>query len=287
MPRFSHHTHSIRFMSDLYPSFPYDEKELQHINSLISKIPLYKEKIRDLEQDVKRLSREMYKAGASSNRYELEMMIYKAFYLEMENREYEIPEYRLIPSLKAEIAHYQHVKHRNLGCEICGENRSIDCCHIIPNNIGGSATAPNTFYLCPTHHRLFDRFKLTRQEWSKINWERKARFSREWALRETLRFQEEFWNEFPSLDENHVPYPEREGFLPFFGQELLDQLEFGALTPTDSIYHHFGDDLQQMTKQMLICLSENKVLQFNSKDIILIEEQPTITKEILDSYSYH
>lgn len=54
-------------------------------------------------------------------------------------------------------------------CEICGETRSLNICHIIPGSIGGTKTKDNTFILCPTHHHLFDRRRLSKEEFSKLS----------------------------------------------------------------------------------------------------------------------
>jgi predicted restriction endonuclease len=42
-------------------------------------------------------------------------------------------------------------------CVICGwSEASIDVCHIIPKNCGGTDTFDNVVVLCPNHHRMFD-----------------------------------------------------------------------------------------------------------------------------------
>jgi len=66
-------------------------------------------------------------------------------------------------------------KAANSACQICGFNRSVDAAHIIPAHKGGSYHESNLVALCPNHHRLFDRFKLTQEEAEKlkdkvINW---------------------------------------------------------------------------------------------------------------------
>ncbi len=66
---------------------------------------------------------------------------------------------------------------RNLPCEICGENRAIDKCHIIPARYGGVLSLENILLLCPTHHRLFDRGQLSLKEIKKIKFERKSKWA--------------------------------------------------------------------------------------------------------------
>lgn len=70
---------------------------------------------------------------------------------------------------------------QNTPCEICGENRAIDSCHIIPNHMGGDIAPGNVLWLCPTHHRLFDRFLLSREEYDKIVWQAKSKASANFA----------------------------------------------------------------------------------------------------------
>lgn len=62
-----------------------------------------------------------------------------------------------------QFAHIQGPKRRVLNalgiaeCQICGEHRAVDYCHIVPASEGGPVSEDNCLVLCPTHHRLFDR----------------------------------------------------------------------------------------------------------------------------------
>jgi len=49
-------------------------------------------------------------------------------------------------------------------CVVCGWDKCLDCCHIIPAAKGGTYEESNLVVLCPNHHRLFDSGKLTIQE---------------------------------------------------------------------------------------------------------------------------
>ena len=53
-------------------------------------------------------------------------------------------------------------------CAICGENRIVQKCHVIPKECDGSDSEKNVIYLCPTHHELFDKNLLTKEELEKI-----------------------------------------------------------------------------------------------------------------------
>lgn len=64
-----------------------------------------------------------------------------------------------------------HVERRyvySVGCCICGENRVVDAAHLVPAVEGGSGMEDNIVPLCPTHHRLYDRGKLSEEENEKL-----------------------------------------------------------------------------------------------------------------------
>jgi len=53
-------------------------------------------------------------------------------------------------------------------CEICGFDRFIELCHIVPSSDGGTYHRNNICMLCPNHHRLLDHGGITSEEISKI-----------------------------------------------------------------------------------------------------------------------
>lgn len=57
---------------------------------------------------------------------------------------------------------------KNKVCEICGFNRIVEACHIIPASKQGPNTPENLLALCPNHHHLFDHNRLTEEEFNKI-----------------------------------------------------------------------------------------------------------------------
>jgi len=67
-------------------------------------------------------------------------------------------------------------KRKEKSCAICGFNRYVEACHIVPRSVGGLFEDDNVIYLCPNHHRLFDwgrtqdnlRGELTDDEFKKI-----------------------------------------------------------------------------------------------------------------------
>ncbi len=174
------------------PEYPHDFEELKHIDKLIKKIPEYRKKVSVLYQEITDLSKTAVKAGSRLNWQELDYLIYKSFFIDLENRSYNTNDARIVFSINAENHHYGRIKNRNISCEICSENRTIDKCHIIPARIGGTKNHPNLVYLCPTHHRLFDRFKLSKSEWAQIDWDKKSEASKQYALTDTLQYQRVF-----------------------------------------------------------------------------------------------
>lgn len=73
----------------------------------------------------------------------------------------------IIPPTRRKII-IDSTKPKNQSCQICGERRAIDKCHIIPRESGGDDDAGNMIYLCLTHHHLFDHCELSNEEFNKI-----------------------------------------------------------------------------------------------------------------------
>lgn len=59
-------------------------------------------------------------------------------------------------------------------CEVCGEVRAVNICHIIAREMGGRDQEDNYLFLCPTHHFLFDEARLTRAELEHVQLDGKA-----------------------------------------------------------------------------------------------------------------
>ena len=85
-------------------------------------------------------------------------------------------------------------KKQTIPCEVCGENRTIDSCHIIPKRLNGTQDIDNIIFLCPTHHRLFDSCMLSKEEWGKIDWTRKSHKAQIYAEKVLKTAQLRFWD---------------------------------------------------------------------------------------------
>lgn len=79
-------------------------------------------------------------------------------------------------------------------CEICGENRIVNYCHILPYSEGGPDHESNYVILCPTHHHLFDHNRLSREEWSKLNFSTKMPQAQEYIEKIKRPLMEKYWN---------------------------------------------------------------------------------------------
>lgn len=56
-------------------------------------------------------------------------------------------------------------KHAYSGsCQICGFDRYVELCHLIPKRIGGGHSIENIVLLCPNHHKILDNGLLNREE---------------------------------------------------------------------------------------------------------------------------
>ena len=78
-------------------------------------------------------------------------------------------------------------------CEICGENRITNNCHILPYSVGGPDDEENFVHLCPTHHHLFDHNRLNKEEWQKLDFSKKLKASQEYVRTIRLPQLKEYW----------------------------------------------------------------------------------------------
>lgn len=270
------------------PDYPFDLEELKHIETLLSKIPLYKEKIAELHKEIDAVAKKASTLSPLSNHYEIESLIYKAFYSSLENRPFNDIDSPYISRLKAEIKWDGEILNRNLPCEICGENRSIDRCHIIPNKLGGTQNEENILVLCPTHHRLFDRFMLSKSEWIQIDWDRKAESSRIFAESVTLEAHKVFWKKVEqghhekinSYESNEKP------FIKYVVKHILALFISGRLIKQSNIYNMLDENLKEIIKIAMPILIKhgiiNKVKNGNESSLILTRKAFDIDHIVLE-----
>ncbi len=236
------------------PKYPYDLEELKQIEKLLEKVPVYQKKIAELSAEIKELSRQAVEAGAFSDIQKIDKLITKAFYIDCENRSFNTSDSDTIARLLAEIAWHGEIKNRNIPCEICGENRSTDRCHIIPSKLGGTAQENNILILCPTHHRLFDRFMLSKAEWTIIDWDRKSKISKKYAYSVTLEAHRVFWDK---MKNNGEPEKIREyevnekSFIGHVIEEISSLFIKGRAVKAESVYQMLDKNIVEISKKVI------------------------------------
>jgi len=247
--------------SDL-PEFPYDLEELKYIETLLKKIPEYKMKLLELHDEIERVSQKAVEVGSLYNIQEVESLIYKAFYREAENRPFNSEESKKISRLRAEIVWEGMIFKRNIPCEVCGENRSIDKCHIIPAKLGGAKKDPNLIYLCPTHHRLFDRFMLSKSEWAQIDWNKKSEPSQEYIKNITLKAQEVFWEKIERKEYEGIKLYEtnEKPFVSYALSKIGEIFISGRLVKRSNIYVMLNENIREIAKKSIPTLIEKGIL---------------------------
>jgi len=269
------------------PEYPYDIEELKHIELLLAKIPTYKEKLAELHYDIAKVAEKAAKSGSFSNVYEIENLIYKAFYISLENRPFNSSDSKEISRLKAETVWEGTILNRNISCEICGENRSIDRCHIIPDKLGGSKAEENILFLCPTHHRLFDRFMLSKAEWVQINWERKSEPSQHFAENVTLNAHRVFWQKVENGQHEKIRLYElnEKPFIEYAISRIMKLFITGRLVKQSNIYKILDENIREISKKAIPSLVAHGVLEQikekGSNLLILTKETPKIEEKII------
>lgn len=236
------------------PPPPYDNYELSYIEKWISKIPLYNEKINELSEKIESLSEKANEKGAFFSSLEIEKMIYRAFYIELENRKFKKIDKDLLFGNNANIVHEGIIKQRNIPCEICGENRSIDKCHIIPAQLGGTKTHPNLLYLCPTHHRLFDRFMLTEEEWNRIDWSKKDKESQQYSTLITIETMKKFWENLSEKKHQKIKTYESDDVQPFYKyvtHKLIDIIVSNDGIEKNILLKNVSIEIKEISKEII------------------------------------
>lgn len=239
---------------------PYDEYELKKCNEII-------EKEKEFIEFLKRIENEIDSIFEKKNVYSHTLidkslfgkLFLKIFLLKLENRPFETKDFT---TYQAEVIVEGIIKQRNIPCEICGENRAIDQCHIIPSALGGKLEADNLLYLCPTHHRLFDNTMLSHQEWDKINWKRKPEIIQKFALLVFKKANDAFWAQVNNGNFDKMTGLDIGG-KDFFG-DLLDKI-ISEIQKTHEIYQKeilqkYPVHLRKCIQKILKLLTEYKIV---------------------------
>jgi hypothetical protein len=102
----------------------------------------------------------------------------------------EIPLHSRTLSLQS---YFERQNKRYRKCEVGGEDRITNWCHILPSSEGGPSHPSNYVYLCPTHHHLFDHNRLAKEEGEKLDFSKKLKAAREYVEKVRLPLLKKFW----------------------------------------------------------------------------------------------
>jgi len=250
---------------------PHDKVELEQTVSLLEKLPACKAKLRSLELEIDRFAKSAASVSPYAAAIGIEYMIYRAFYAELEDRPFQAPTEDELRRLSGDW-HIGVIRRRNMPCEICGENRSTDRCHIMPNHLGGSAMNANLLILCPTHHRLFDRHMLSRAEFARIDWSNKSDAAQAYVKAVILNAQKSFWRQidqqrYESLGEYH----EDASSLPFVRyatEQVLNVFSDSRPIPRAKVYDLVSPELRELAKRVIDTMVKHRYLQQKRKGSI-------------------
>ena len=242
---------------------PHDILELKKVTDLMAKIPVFNEKLRYLEKEIDNLTKKAVAISPNSELLGIEHLIYRALFCDLENRPFQAPTAKELRRLSGEW-HLGVIRRRNLPCEICGENRSTDNCHILPNRMGGPANIDNLLILCPTHHRLFDRHMLSRSEYAQIDWSTKSELAQTYAETVILKAQQSFWKQiddgiYESLGQYHEDassYP----FVKFATEQVLNIFSDTRPVKRNVVYKLVAPELREISKKAVAVLVKHGCL---------------------------
>lgn len=269
---------------------PHDLVELSYLPKLIDKIPVYIKKLTELAQEIEKFSRYATEGDPVRRSIEIENLIYRAFFIELENRPYNIKcigaesaEYPCSQFEMRRIKWGEVISSRNPACEICGENRSVDKCHIIPAKFGGTLNSDNIVILCPTHHRLLDRYMLSEYEYAAIKWFLKSKPSQYYAENTILANHKKFWNRMKYGNNSPIyPFEKDEWHIYKYAlEQILDLFSNSVVLDKKNIFKILDPNIREMSKDIIKRLIKKGVLakDENGKILTLINSDYRATKE--------
>jgi len=269
---------------------PHDLVELEHIVPLLEKLPEFRRKLSELRREVGDISRVASEQSKMSNFWEIERLIFRSFFIDMENRAFQSPTEAQLTSLRANIVHDGIISNRNIPCEICGENRVTDKCHIIPRKLGGPDKPDNLLCLCPTHHRLFDRFMLSRAEFAAIDWERKAVAASQYAHEVILVSHLGFWKKIDKGEFERLELYKSEDTKPFIRYAVIQILSIFSddrVIEKSRVYDVVDPMLREMSKRIipeLVKLGHISQTKVGKKSVLRREiDTAAIDKQLIDN----
>jgi len=269
------------------PPVPADIEEARELEMLLPRIAEYREKLRVLSDELRPIAEQLGKVHGYWYWPDVERLVYRAFYRELENRPYQQGRITKIwASTKTEGV----IRNRNLPCEICGENRRTDKCHIIPRALGGTLMDGNILTLCPTHHALLDSHMLSEDEWNRIDWTRKCEVSQKWARKLLLANHTEFWrNDLPSRPQSAIDFGDHRPFARELARQLVLLLGSKGEVLQRDIYGHFDPNVRLYMRKVLKALMDARMIMRRSARgtyLLFLEKPPTALLDAIENVHF-
>ena len=199
---------------------PRNQEELEKVKEILRTQDIFDRKLsliyQKLDQifkqiDYDKLNVEVWKWITSLNN-EMNSLVRNLFAIELSKTKYTVDELK-------ENNYPLFVQGRKIPCEICGESRVVEKCHILPNRMGGSLALENIFFLCPLHHKLLDNCALNQQEFAKLNLSDKSPKSIEYFNKVIEPNMKNFWKGQPEK------YSLEKEFREEFKQEVIKYIQ--------------------------------------------------------------
>lgn len=165
--------------------------------------------------------------------------------------------------------HYPHFVHgRKLGCEICGDNRTVDRCHIVPNRLGAGLGLDNIFILCPTHHRLLDSYLLTKEEFAQLNISDKSPEAKKYFTEVIEPNMVSFWNAQKKPDKRN-----EEAFYKKIRLSLLKYLKEKKEVEEHDLIKNFPMYHKEIMRILNHMITRNVVVKTKSHSYMFYEDK--------------
>lgn len=248
---FSQHN-SLPPSKTVSPTVPHDSTEAQKLKLFLPRINEFREKFSLLQEKLYPLTQQLSRLHGRWHSEEIEDMIYRTFFRELEERPYQLGD---MSKIWASVKTAGVIRNRNLPCEICGENRRTEKCHIIPKALGGTTIEGNILILCPTHHSLLDSHMLSEAEWNRINWSRKREVSQLWAIKVLHVGHATFWQkQSPSCALTALDFGNHKSFALELASQLVDFIHRKGGLLQREVYKHFDPNIRVYMRTILKAL---------------------------------
>ncbi|MFA5762772.1 MAG: HNH endonuclease signature motif containing protein [Bacilli bacterium] len=269
------------------PPVPHDLGEAQKLESLLPRISEFREKFRVLKEELHPIAQQMSQIHGGWSAPEIESLIYRIFFRELEDRPHQPAS---MGHLWASVKTDGVIRNRNLPCEVCGENRRTEKCHIIPSALGGTTMDGNILVLCPVHHALLDSHMLSKVEWACIDWARKCEVSQLWAKKVLLVGHESFWEQkAPTRPRTALDFGNHQSFAAELAGQLVEIIgSSGGLLQTDA-YRRFDPNVRVYLRRVLKTLVEADIVKRKSvgrTHMLFLDKHPEVLTDVISGLRF-